>query len=966
MLSELPKGYDPSLVEDKWYAEWLRMDCFTADPLRAFNGYGLTEEQKAAQRAKGLKEAYSIVIPPPNITGVLTMGHVLNNTIQDILARRKRMQGCEALWLPGIDHAGIATQSVVERQLRKEEKTSRHDLGREEFLRRVWLWKDKHGGIILQQLKKLGCSCDWSRTVFTMDGLDSRDPKPRINYSKWVAQVFVQLHRKGLIYRGRRMVNWCVVSRTALSDEEVFMKETKGKLWYIRYPWVDSKEDSLVIATTRPETMLGDAAVAVHPNDERYKHWIGRKLKLPLVNREISIIADEQVDPQFGTGCVKITPAHDPADFEMGLRHKLAQIQVIGLDGKMTHEAGVNYENMDRYACREKVVTDLQQLGLIEKIEDYTHNVGYSERADVPAEPMVSEQWFLKYPAVKQSLDAVLKEEIRFWPARWTKVYEHWMVNLKDWCISRQLWWGHRIPAWSRESSKLENTEPPPSPPCQGGEQRGGATNVEIHVGVEPPSGEGWIQDPDVLDTWFSSWLWPFATMVPDPEKLESEISKFYPTNDLVTGPDIIFFWVARMIMAGHEFADKKPFGNVYFTGMVRDKQGRKMSKSLGNSPDPLDLIGKYGADGLRFGMMRCAPLGLDVRFDEQQVELGRNFCNKLWNAARLRLSYGCGEGRDQSRPYGDLREGDLSSDDKAILMRLDGAVCQINRAFEGYEFNQIAARLYELFWTHYCDWYLEASKAVLYGGDEHQKAVTLAVMDHVLHVTLRMLHPFMPFITEELWHALALYKRSLRFEVQSLESDVQNLKHGTRNSELGTSIQFAEWPSPLPDSEKARLGLKPGVLTFVEQKYEAITAGRNLRASYNIPANRKACFAAAPQGAWHTEMREVSTLKILLNAESLECVTAAPAGAASAVTPLGTLYLFLGGLVDVRAERERLRAQITKLEKELMSLEAKLSDAGFTSRAPPEAVAKHHARADQLKIDIRKIRDQIAVLGTE
>ena len=811
-MSELPKGYDPSVVEDKWYAEWLRMGCFTADPSRAFNGHGLTEEQKAAQRAKGLKEAYSIVIPPPNITGVLTMGHVLNNTIQDILARRKRMQGHEVLWLPGIDHAGIATQSVVERQLRKEEKTSRHDLGREEFLRRVWLWKDKHGGIILQQLKKLGCSCDWSRTVFTMDGLDSRDPKPRVNYSKWVAQVFAQLHRKGLIYRGRRMVNWCVISRTALSDEEVIMKETKGKLWYIRYPWVDSKEDFIVIATTRPETMLGDTAVAVHQNDERYKHWIGRKLRLPLVEREIPIIADERVDPQFGTGCVKVTPSHDPADFEMGLRHKLAQIQVIGLDGKMTREAGVNYENMDRYACREKVVADLQQLGLIEKIEDYTHNVGYSERADVPAEPMVSEQWFLKYPAVKQSLDAVLNEEIRFWPSRWTKVYEHWMTNLKDWCISRQLWWGHRIPVWSRESSKFEGRSSKL-------ENAKGNQRIEIHIGVEPPSGEGWQQDPDVLDTWFSSWLWPFATMVPDPEKLESEtrnteseISKFYPTNDLVTGPDIIFFWVARMIMAGYEFTGKKPFGNIYFTGMVRDKQGRKMSKSLGNSPDPLDLIGKHGADGLRFGMMRCASLGLDVRFDEQQIELGRNFCNKLWNAARLRLLHGCGEGRDKSRPYGDLQEVDLSSDDKTILMRLDEAVCQINRAFEGYEFNHIAARLYELFWTHYCDWHLEASKAVLYGSDEHQKSVTLAVMDHVLHVTLRLLHPFMPFVTEELWNALVLYKRSLRFGVKSSESDVQNLKHGTRNSELGTSIQFAEWPSSLSDSEKARLGLNPGV----------------------------------------------------------------------------------------------------------------------------------------------------------
>jgi valyl-tRNA synthetase len=931
-MNELPKAYDPSLVEDKWYVEWLKQGCFTADPTRAFNGHGLSEPQKAAERAKGLREAYSIVIPPPNVTGILHMGHVLNNTIQDILSRRKRMQGYEVLWLPGIDHAGIATQAVVERQLKKEEKKSRHDLGREEFLKRVWTWKDKHGGIILQQLKKLGCSCDWSRTVFTMDGLDPRDPNPRINYSKWVAYVFVQLYQKGLIYRGRRMVNWCVVSHTALSDEEVIMKESKGSLWHLRYPLVENPEQNLVVATTRPETMLGDTAVAVNPKDDRYRSLIGKKLRLPLVGREIPIIADELVDPQFGTGCVKVTPAHDPADFQMGQRHHLEQIQVIGFNGKMTEAAGVNYVGLDRYECREKVVADLQELGLVEKIDPYTHNVGYSERADVPAEPMVSDQWFLKYPATRECLDSVLTRKIAFWPDRWAKVFEHWITNIQDWCISRQLWWGHRIPVWTRGSGE----------------------KAETYVGLVAPQGEGWVQDPDVLDTWFSSWLWPFATMISDPENLESEskdsnsaISKFYPTQDLATAPEILFFWVARMMMAGFEFKKERPFDNVYFNGTVRDKIGRKMSKSLGNSPDPLDLIAKYGADALRFGTMRCAPLGLDVRFDEQQVELGRNFCNKLWNAVRLRLSQ-----TGVSCALSELGSEDLSSDDRTILMKLDQAIQEMDRSFEGYELNQVTARLYELFWTDYCDWYLEASKAALYGSDERAKKACLATMDHVLHHILRLLHPFMPFITEELWQALGF-------------SGIQNSSAvGKAMADRGSSIQFAQWPVKMTEAEAKRLGLKAEVLDFVKQKYEAVSSGRNLKASYNIPGNKKVRFLLKPEGVWSSQPREVSVLKTLLNAESLEFVSEAPKGAASAVTALGILILPLEGLVDVEAECKRLTGQIAKLQKEWEQVNAKLADTGFTSRAPQEAVAKHRARAESLQGDIQKIQKQIELLG--
>ncbi len=930
MMKELLKVYDPSQVENKWYTKWLEQNCFTVDPARAFNGDKLSPEQKVAERAKGLKEAYSIVIPPPNITGVLTMGHVLNNTIQDILARHKRMQGFEVLWLPGVDHAGIATQSVIERQLRKEEKKTRHHLGREEFLKRAWAWKDKHGDIILQQLKKLGCSCDWSRTVFTMDGLDPRDPNPRINYSKWVIYAFVQLYQKGLIYRGRKIVNWCVVSHTALSDEEVVMKEVKGQLWYLRYPLVQSpilnsksEISYLVVATTRPETMLGDTAVAVNPHDGRYQKWIGHKLRLPLVGREIPVIADELVDSKFGTGCVKVTPAHDPADFEISQRHSLPQIQVIGFNGKMTEQAGEDYENMDRYECREKVIADLQELNLVEKIEDYTHNVGYSERADVPAEPMVSEQWFLKYPAIQESLHAVLKKQIVFWPERWVRVYEHWITHIRDWCISRQLWWGHRIPVWTRKKNKTE---------------------TEIYVGVEPPKGEGWQQDPDVLDTWFSSWLWPFATMVADPDLWQQEISnskslisKFYPTGDLVTGPDIIFFWIARMMMAGYEFTGRKPFNNVYFTGIVRDKQGRKMSKSLGNSPEPLDLITRYGADGLRFGMMRCAPLGLDVHFDEKQVELGRNFCNKLWNAARLRLSHDS-LSRKGAPSFYDLQATDLSSDDKMILMRLDDAMCEINLFFEKYEFNQIAVKLYELFWTYYCDWYLEAAKATLYGTEERTKIITLVVMDYVFNVVLRLLHPFMPFITEELWHALALDQRV-------------------------TSIQFAEWPLPFTEKERIRLGFSKETLRFVEQKYETVVAARNLRANYNISTSRKIRFAFMPQGSWSTYPHEINVLKTLLNAESLEFVTTPPAEAASTIAPLGTIYLPLEGLIDAEAEGKRLNHQIAKLEKEWARVASKLEDPGFLSRAPQEEVAKHRTRASQLKTDIEKIRQQISNL---
>ena len=643
-MSEISKAYEPQSVEDKWYQFWLDQKCFVAD-------------------AHSKKPAYSIVIPPPNVTGVLTLGHVLNNTIQDILARKARMDGKEVLWLPGTDHAGIATQTVVEKALKKSgEIRHRDDLGREKFLERVWQWKEKHGGIIIQQLKKLGASCDWTRERFTMDP----------EYSRCVQKVFVELYKKGLIYRGKRMVNWCPASLTALSDEEVVMKEQKGLLYYFKVEVVDCSgavsapnsavtdrryNDSdikstgvwLTIATTRPETIPGDTAVAVNPKDPRYAKYIGKHVirplpaELPREQKLIPIIGDEHVDFEFGTGVLKVTPAHDKADFEIGQRHKLAQIDVMQPNGHMNELAGKDLNGLDRFKARKVAVEKLTELGALEKEEPYTNNVGYSERADVPIEPRLSEQWWLRYPHLHESLALVQSGTIRFRPDRWVRVYQHWIDTNIDWCLSRQLWWGHRLPVWYHK------------------------TSGEVHCDLEPPrDAENWKQDPDVLDTWFSSWLWPFATMG-WPEKTDT-LAKFYPTTDLVTGPDIIFLWVARMIMGGLEFTGEKPFWNVYFTGIIRDKQGRKMSKSLGNSPDPLDLIAKFGADALRFGTMRSAPLGQDILFDEQNVELGRNFCNKLWNACRFRQMVGSADFPIQ----GEIDPKLLTSDDKWILLKLD------------------------------------------------------------------------------------------------------------------------------------------------------------------------------------------------------------------------------------------------------------------------------------------------------
>jgi len=1049
-MSEISKAYEPQSVEDKWYQFWLDGKFFVANE-------------------KSAKPAYSIVIPPPNVTGVLTMGHVLNNTIQDILCRKARMDGKEVLWLPGTDHAGIATQTVVEKALKKSgEIRHRDDLGREKFLERVWQWKEKHGGIIIQQLKKLGASCDWTRERFTMDP----------EYSRCVQKVFVELYKKGLIYRGKRMVNWCPASLTALSDEEVVMKEQKGSLYYFKVQVAESPLASslspgggegvrrtgegdaskfgpvtdsegrvwLTIATTRPETIPGDTAVAVNPKDPRYAHLIGKHVvrplpaELPREQKLIPIIGDEHVDFEFGTGILKVTPAHDKADFEIGVRHKLPQIDIMHPNGHMNELAGADLNGLDRFKARKVATEKLVELGALEKEEPYTNNVGFSERADVPIEPRLSWQWFLKYPSVEKSRAVVAKDEMKFHPDRWTKVYDHWMGGLQDWCISRQLWWGHRVPVWKMTSKCSGIFYEKATQLLKEAEKKHGnlvkvnweafdesyiypgpeiAVPITVTVCIGPELNElakelealHFKQDPDVLDTWFSSWLWPFATMG-WPEQTDT-LKKFYPTADLVTGPDIIFFWVARMIMAGYEFMgdpkfglpDAMPFKNVYFTGIIRDKQGRKMSKSLGNSPDPLDLIGKYGADALRFGVMRAAPLGQDILFDEQNVELGRNFCNKLWNACRFRQLVGQASSLSSSADketgrmpvplpqayeiQGEIDPKLLTSDDKWILLKLDAAIREMNTAFAEYKFSDATATLYRFFWSEYCDWYVEASKAVLrpptdtspsplggeragvrgdekseasaeteipphpnplpptaQGGEgEAKKTNTLAVIDFVLSHTLRLFHPFLPFITEELWHGMG-YAEDMP------------------ENQGGQTIMFAPWPKPLDDDFKSHYGLSDSDEKQIEARNEFIGQGRNLRRTANIPANKKVKFIFKPAGP--VTANDVEVMKLLLNAEAVEVnANYQPAKGALAVRAgLGELFLPTEDLIDVEAEKSRLKKEQEKIESEISKVEQKLANPNFTQKVPANVLEEHKQRLADWQGELAHVKSALAALN--
>jgi valyl-tRNA synthetase len=890
-MSELPKTYEPAAVEQKWYARWLDAGDFHAD-------------------VHSSKPAFSIVIPPPNVTGVLTLGHVLNNTIQDILARRARMQGFEVLWLPGTDHAGVGTQTAVEKHLRKTEKKTRHDLGREEFLRRVLDWQDKHGGIIIEQLKRLGCSCDWSRQRYTFDD----------EYVRAVLGVFVDLYGKGLIYRGRRMINWDVAAQTALSDEEVIARPQKGSLYYVRYEIVEEPGRYLEVATTRPETIMADTAVAVHPRDKRYTNLLGKHAWRPLAREKLPIIGDEAIDPEFGTGALKVTPGHDKLDFEIGQRHKLAVLDVLTPDGRINCAAVPELHGLDRFEARKKAAELLKEGQLLSKMEPHENNVGFSERSEVPIEPRLSEQWFLRYPRTQEALAVVHEHLVRFFPVHWEKVYVQWLENIQDWCISRQIWWGHRIPAWYRKS------------------ETGGLTpESKVYVGLEPPvDAENWTQDPDTLDTWFSSWLWAYETM-----DVETR-GKFYPTSVLVTAPDIIFFWVARMIIAGLEFRPGKsermeeniPFHDVFFTGLIRDKQGRKMSKSLGNSPDPLELIAKYGADGLRFGLMRIAPSGQDIAFDEKQIEEGRNFATKLWNAARFRQMHG------PSKAVPCFDEQALSIYSLEVLARFNELLATTEAAYREYKFNEVAQRLYDFFWNDYCDWFIEAAKTEIFGEDGVRKESVLAVMDFVLSGFLRLLHPFMPHITEELWSVFGF--------------------GGKQEENKASSIQFVQPPPAALSS------INPEAVAEARGKvakvYETILAGRNLRATSRVPSNKKARFILRPSS--EADEGELPTISRLLNAEELtpDSKYQPEAGIPVAMTPLGELYLLIAG-GDKSAERDRLDKEIARLENELRVVEAKLANASFVDKAPPVVVQEHRQRKADFSDHLAQLRKARAAM---
>ncbi|PYI94105.1 MAG: valine--tRNA ligase [Verrucomicrobia bacterium] len=881
-MPELPKTYDPNAVEPKWYACWEEAGYFRAD-------------------AHSPKPPYSIVIPPPNITGILTLGHVLNNTIQDILARRARMQGFEVLWLPGTDHAGVGTQTAVEKHLRKTENKTRHDVGREEFLRRVVDWQDKHGGIIIKQLKRLGCSCDWSRQRYTFDD----------GYVRSVENVFVELYRRGYIYRGRRMINWDPAAQTALSDEEVISQPQKGKLYYVRYEIVEEPGRFLEVATTRPETIMADTAVAVYPDDPRYRDLIGKQVWRPLAREKLPVVGDAAIDPKFGTGVLKVTPAHDKVDFEIGVRHSLPVIDVLHRDGRINCPAVPELDGLDRFAARQKAAELLSEAKLLTKEEPHENSVGFSQRSEVPIEPRLSEQWFLRYPKTKEALTVVRDHLIRFFPQHWEKVYAQWLENIQDWCISRQIWWGHRIPAWYAKS-EIRNPK------------------SEIYVGIDPPADtENWIQDPDTLDTWFSSWLWAYETMDEETRR------KFYPTAVLVTAPDIIFFWVARMIIAGLELRpgksegleDNIPFHDVFLTGLIRDKQGRKMSKSLGNSPDPLDLIAKFGADGLRFGLMRIAPSGQDIAFDEKQIEEGRNFATKLWNAARFRQMHG------PSDPAPKLDEASLSIYSIEVLARFNELLTAVEDAYREYKFNDVAQRLYDFFWGDYCDWFVEAAKTDIFAEDDARKKSVLAVMDFVLSGFLRLLHPFMPHITEELWSIFGFGAPSIQFQPFPQQSTFTN------------HDRVAE----------ARMSVKT--------RYDFVTRIRTARAQHKVPSKKR-----IPVIYHHLRPtisdEDWATIARLANIDQPRFVLEHhPAkGEVSEPVPFGG-WIHLDFVTDPAAERNRVEKEISRIEEELRTVEAKLSNASFVERAPAAVVEEHRKRKADFTDQLTQLRQARAAM---
>ncbi len=904
MKKEFPKAYDPLSVEDKWYQKWQDNKIY-----------------HVPSEAEG--KTYCVLMPPPNVTGILHFGHVLNQTLQDIYIRRRRMQGFHALWLPGYDHAGIATQTRVEKQLREEGK-SRHDLGREKFLDRVWQWKENYGGIIMKQLRKLGLSCDWDRTLFTMDE----------SASNAVREVFIRLYDEGLIYRGKRIINWSPLSQTALSDEEVEFREVHEHLYTMRYYFEDG-ENYLKVATVRPETIFGDVAVAVNPRDERYKKYIGQKVRVPVVGRWVPVIADDYADPEFGTGCVKITPAHDPNDFEVGNRHDLPMIATINPDGSLNELTG-EFDGMDRFEARKKLVAMLKENELMEKIDDYTHNVGFSQRGGEPVEPFLSDQWFVAMkPLAELALGAVTSGDVKFYPPHWTKTYQHWMENIRDWCISRQLWWGHRIPVYYTED----------------GRHTAAATEAEARKKLGLGADEKLTQDPDVLDTWFSSWLWPLTTMnwLADGETEDTpELERFLPTDLLVTAPDIIFFWVARMIMATMKFKGAIPFRDVYFTSTIRDGQGRKLSKSLGNSPDPLNIIDKYGTDAVRFTIIYLSPLGQDVKMDVDvkaqdipSMEIGRNFANKIWNAGRfllmkadvVNLAEVCPdcEGRD-------LGDDEMSFADKWILSRYNSTVRKLAEYLDNYKVTEYSKELYEFIWSDFCDWYVEVLKVQL--DSDREYSYKQALMRHAFRIyegILQLLHPVMPFITEEIWHLV-----------------------GDRSEDESISIQAA----PVPEDKYINSEIEDK-FSMIQKVVEEL---RRLRATMNIPPSQKVDAAISVKDAAAEELFRSQSAVIMAMARLSKLDVARgmdkPEGALASVVRQTEVYLIPGEAIDIDKEKERMKKEVERLERNINGSEKKLSNEKFVNNAPENVVAYEREKLDSMKDSLSKVRENLASLG--
>ena len=870
-MDELSKQYNPKEVEDKWYDFWLEKKFFAA-------------------KVDPAKKPFTIVIPPPNVTGILHMGHALNNTIQDILIRYQRMQGREALWMPGTDHAGIATQNVVEKSLAKE-GLKRQDLGREKFIQRVWQWKEQYGSTIIRQLKKLGASCDWGRERFTMDP----------EYSQAVIDIFVRLWEKGLIYQGSYIINWCPRCQTALSDEEAPHQDLQGNLYYIKYPLKGDPQQHIIVATTRPETMLGDTAVAVNPKDKRYKGLVGKTLILPLVKREIKIIADNMVDMEFGTGAVKVTPAHDPNDYTTGKKHKLEFINVMHPDARMNENAG-KYKDLDRFAAREAILEDLKTAGLLEKTAAHALSAGHCYRCHTIIEPYLSKQWFVKMkPLAKPALEAVKRGNIKFYPQRWTKVYLNWMENIQDWCISRQIWWGHRLPVYyckDCQAVMVDKIKPDQCVKCK-------SANI--------------YQDEDVLDTWFSSWLWPFATF-----KNQEELKYFYPTQALVTAPEIIFFWVARMIMAGLEFKKEIPFKDVYIHGTVRDVEGKKMSKSLGNIIDPLDIINEYGTDALRFSLISITSQGQDVFLSKERFEQGRNFANKIWNASRFILF-----NLDVSLIRVDLcqffKKEDLGIVNRWILSRFYSTLKEVDQALVNFQFNEAANRLYGFFWHDFCDWYIEIIKP------EIKSRQNQIVMFKVLEKFLRVLHPFMPFISEEIW---------------------QKLPHD------GASITVSSWPH-LPEQI-----IDKKVESQAESLFAIIKEIRNLRSSVEINPSQEVRISLYPHSKVKQQLAKEQTplimnLTKLMRLDILDTANR-PEAAISSVVEDMDVYLHFSGLIDAQKEKIKISNKISQLEKLIAGKENNLQNKNFVEHAPQEVVEKEKKSIQEYKDSLKRLEKML------